>query len=89
MSPEKWIRGEEVITSSAMHGATGLQECYLKASHVQLGRGEGFVPQSLLGASRVLTPPLGGGICRTCIWMSGCLALAPKITVVQQERVFE
>lgn len=89
MSTEKRIMGEEVITSSAMHGATGLQECYLKAPHVQLSRGEGLVPQSLLGASRVLTPALGGGICRACIWISGCLTLAPKITVVQQERVFE
>lgn len=76
MSTEKWIR--EVITSSAMHGATGLQECYLKASHVQLGRGEGLVPQSLLGASRVLTPALGGGICRACIWISGWLTFSSQ-----------
>lgn len=38
---------------------------------------------------RGLTPALGGGKQRACIWMSGCLSLAPKITVVQQERVFK
>lgn len=78
MSTEKWIQGEEVITSSAKHGATGLQECYLKASHVQPGRGEGLVLQSLLGASRFLTPALGGGICTACIWISGCLTLSSQ-----------
>lgn len=62
MSTEKRIQRGEVITSSAMHGATGLRECYLKASRVQPGRGECLEPQSLLGASRVLAPALGGGI---------------------------
>lgn len=46
---EKWIQGEETVPSSAMYGATGLQEWHLKASHMQPGRGKGLMPQSLGG----------------------------------------
>lgn len=58
---EKWIQEEGIVTSSAMRGATGLQEWHLRASYVQLGRGKGLMSQSLLGACRSIRPALGAG----------------------------
>lgn len=42
---EKWIQGEETVPSSAVRGATGLQEWHLQAPCAQLGRGKGLMPQ--------------------------------------------
>lgn len=58
---EKWIQEKGTVTSSAMCGATGLQEWHLRASYEQLGRGEGLMSQSLFEACRSITLALGAG----------------------------